>query len=244
MGIYYSLISVFSSPTSINNRNVHSINTRSKSLKNRRRRYKRHHLLNRFFLGSNHFCVRTQPHTCLFHEYYTLNSSRETLLPIYLQLSLPEYNSSTIIRPIECTIAIRRDSFKLIHCYEDWYSIDFIFDADRPVEIYSMSFCFKKLVFPIKFFIFLVYFMAHEVNKNNNETLSYVCCTKINPLDTFKQYHAFTRPAGHGQIFSSIQHDIRFQLSALNEEHYGCSMTNRLYPVVVVCRAINTELTR
>jgi hypothetical protein len=137
MGIYYSLISVFSSPTSINNRNVHSINTRSKSLKNRRRRYKRHHLLNRFFLGSKHFLINTQPNTCLFNDYYNLNSRRDLLNPVQLQISLPEINQPTIIRPVQCTIAIRRDSLKLIYCYDDYYSIDFIFDADRPVQIYS-----------------------------------------------------------------------------------------------------------
>ena len=86
--------------------------------------------------------------------------------------------------------------------------------------------------------------MAHEVNTNNQGSLSYMCCTKTNQLDTFKQSYAFNRPAGHGQIFSSIQHDIGFPLSALNEEHYGCTMTNRLYPIVIVCKAINTELIR
>jgi hypothetical protein len=84
--------------------------------------------------------------------------------------------------------------------------------------------------------------MAHEVNTNNNGSLSYICCKKINQVDTFKQYYAFIRPAGHGQIFSSIKHDIRFPLSALNEEHYRCTMTNRLYPIVIICKAINTEL--
>jgi hypothetical protein len=142
MGIYSSLISVFSSPTSTHNRNVHSI-TRLKSLKKRRRRHKRHHLLNRFFLGSNHFFMNnnnnTQTPTCLFHEYYTLNSSRDTLLPVHLNLSLPELNHPTILSPIQCTIAIRRESLKLIHCHENFYSIDFIFDADRPVQIYSKS---------------------------------------------------------------------------------------------------------
>jgi hypothetical protein len=140
MGIYYSLISVFSSPTSTHNRNVHSI-TRLKSLKKRRRRHKRHHLLNRFFLGSNHFFINnnTQTSPCLFHEYYTLNSSRDTL-PVHLNLSLPELNHSTMVSPIQCTIAIRRDSLKLIHCHDDFYSIDFVFDADRPVQIYSKRF--------------------------------------------------------------------------------------------------------
>ena len=142
MGIYYSLMSVFSSPASTTNASVHGSNrlehrTRSKSLKKRRRRHKRHHLLNRFFLGTNHFSVNTQPQTCLFHEYYTLNSSRETLLPVHLHLALPEYNQSTVLCPIQCTVAIRRDSLKLIHCYDDWCSIDFIFDADRPVQLYS-----------------------------------------------------------------------------------------------------------
>jgi hypothetical protein len=148
MGIYYSLISGFSSPTSTNNRNAHSI-IRLKSQNKRRHRHKRHHLLNRFFLGSSHFFVNT--HTCLFHEYYTLNSSRETLLPVHLHLSLPELNHSTIIRPIQCTIAIRRDSLTLIHSYEDWYSIDFTFDADRPVEIYG-----KLFLCTFKFDLFFV----------------------------------------------------------------------------------------
>jgi len=84
--------------------------------------------------------------------------------------------------------------------------------------------------------------MVHELNTNNNGTLSYICCTKTNQLDTFKQYYAFVRPAGHRQRFSSIKHDIRFPLSALNEEHYGCTITNRLYPIVIICKAINAEL--
>lgn len=136
MGIYYSLISVFSSPTSTNNRDAHSI-IRLKSLKKRRRRHKRHHLLNHFFLGASHFFVNRQTHTCLFHEYYTLNSSSDTLSPVNLHLSLPESNHTAIIRPIKCTVAIRRDSLKLIHYDDDWYTIDFMFDADRPIEIYS-----------------------------------------------------------------------------------------------------------
>lgn len=146
MGIYYSLVSVFSpsTSTSTHNANVHSANRlehriRSKSLKKRRRRHKRHHLLNRFFLGSNHFSVNAQPHTCLFHEYYTLNSSRETLQPVHLQLSLPESNRATVLSPIQCSMAIRRDSLKLIHHTEDSYSIDFTFDADRPFQLYSKS---------------------------------------------------------------------------------------------------------
>jgi hypothetical protein len=84
--------------------------------------------------------------------------------------------------------------------------------------------------------------MVHEVNKNNNGSLSYICCKKTNQLDTFKQYYAFIQPAGYGQRFSSIKHDIRFPLSALDEEHYGCTITSRLYPIVIVCKAINTEL--
>lgn len=136
MGIYYSLISAFSSPTSTHHRNVQSI-TRLKSLKKRRRRQKRHHLLNRFFLGANHFSIKSQSHTCLFHEHYTLNSSRDTLAPVHLNLSAPESNQPTVLSPIQCSIAIRRDSLKLIHCEEDFYSIDFIFDADRPVQIYG-----------------------------------------------------------------------------------------------------------
>ncbi|UJR35761.1 hypothetical protein I4U23_028509 [Adineta vaga] len=222
MGIYYSLISVFSSPTSTPNRNAHAI-TRSKSLNKRRRQHKRHHLLNRFFLGSTHYFVNTQIHTCLFHEHYTLNSNHDILSPVHLQLSLSEVNHSTIIRPIQCSIAIRRDSLKLIHCSDDLYEIDFIFDADRPVQLY-------------------IYFMAHEMITNNHGSLSYICCTKLNKFDTFQQYYAFNFPAGYGQKFSSIQHNIRFSLSTLNEEHYGCKITNRLCPIVIVCKAINVEL--
>ncbi|CAF4532500.1 unnamed protein product, partial [Rotaria magnacalcarata] len=108
MGIFYSLISAFSSPTSTNNRDAHSV-LRLKSLKKRRRRHKRHHLLNHFFLGANHFFVNRQTHTCLFHEYYTLNSSSDTLSPVNLHLSLPEstLTTTTTIHPIKCTIAIR-----------------------------------------------------------------------------------------------------------------------------------------
>ncbi|CAF3891382.1 unnamed protein product [Rotaria magnacalcarata] len=224
MGIFYSLISAFSSPTSTNNRDAHSV-LRLKSLKKRRRRHKRHHLLNHFFLGANHFFVNRQTHTCLFHEYYTLNSSSDTLSPVNLHLSLPEstLTTTTTIHPIKCTIAIRRDSLKLIHFDDDWYTIDFIFDADRPVEIY-------------------IYFMAHEIHAHNIGSLSYMCCTKTKQSATFEQYHAFSRPAGHGQVFSSVKHDIRFPLSVVNEEHYGCTMAERLYPIVIVCKAINTKL--
>jgi hypothetical protein len=167
----------------------------------------------------------TQTPTCLFHEYYTLNSSRDTLLPVHLNLSLPELNHPTILSPIQCTIAIRRESLKLIHCQENFYSIDFIFDADRPVQIY-------------------IYFMVHEVNTNNNGSLSYICCTKTEQLNTFKQYYAFIRPAGHGQRFSAIKHDIQFPLGALNEEQYECTISNRLYPIVIICKAINAEIIR
>lgn len=142
MGIYYSLMSVFSSPTSTHNSNVHSNSRlehriRSKSLKKRRRRHKRHHLFNRFFLGQNQFSTNNQLQTCLFHEHYTLNSSRETLVPVHLQLTLPETSHPTILSPIQCTMAVRRDSLKLIHCHDDFYSIDFTFDADRPFQLYS-----------------------------------------------------------------------------------------------------------
>lgn len=225
MGIYYSLTSVFSSPTSTNDRNIHTL-SRSKSLKKRRRRHKRHHLLNRFFLGSNHFILNSQTHTCLFHEYYTLNSNHQTLSPVNINLVLPELNrSTTILSPIQCTIAIRRDSLKLIQCHDEQYSIDFIFDADRPVQIY-------------------IYFMVHEMHSQNQGSLSYKCCNKINQSDTFKQYYAFTRPAGYGQKFSSIKHDIQFSLSVFDEEQYGCKITDRLYPIVIICKSITSEITR
>lgn len=89
-------------------------------------------------MGSKHFLSNTQLNTCLFNDYYYLNSRRDLLNPVQLQISLPEVNHPTITRPIQCTIAIRRDSLKLIHCYDDFYSVDFTFDADRPVQIYSM----------------------------------------------------------------------------------------------------------
>jgi hypothetical protein len=135
MGIYYSLISFFSSSRDTNHANV---NTNTKSKKRRRRRHKRHNLLNRFFLGSKHFLSNTEPNTCLFNDYYYLNSRRDLLNPVQLQISLPEKNQPTITQPVQCTIAIRRDSLKLIHCEGDYYSIDFTFDADRPVQIFGM----------------------------------------------------------------------------------------------------------
>lgn len=84
--------------------------------------------------------------------------------------------------------------------------------------------------------------MAHEMITNNHSSLSYVCCTKLNQLDTFKQYYAFTCPPGYGQAFSELHHDIRFPLTALSEEHYGCKITNRLYPLVIVCKAMSADL--
>ena len=84
--------------------------------------------------------------------------------------------------------------------------------------------------------------MVHEVHTSNHGTLSYICCKKMHQLDTFKQYYAFIRTAGYGQRFSSIKHDIRFRLSDLDERNYKCAITNRLYPIVIVCKAINTDL--
>lgn len=86
--------------------------------------------------------------------------------------------------------------------------------------------------------------MVHEVNGNNHGSLSYICCAKSDQANTFKQYYAFIRPAGHGQRFSELKHDIRFPLVALNEEYYGCDRSNRLYPIVIVCKAVNTDLIR
>ena len=45
-----------------------------------------------------------------------------------------------------------------------------------------------------------------------------------------------------GKDSHQLKHDIRFPLAALTEEHYGCAMKDRLYPVVIVCKAINAEL--
>jgi hypothetical protein len=84
--------------------------------------------------------------------------------------------------------------------------------------------------------------MVHEQYTNNNGSLSYVCCIKSSHLDTFKQCYAFNRSAGYGQIFSSIPNNIRFPLSILNENHHTCTIKNRVYPIVIVCREINSEL--
>ncbi len=84
--------------------------------------------------------------------------------------------------------------------------------------------------------------MVHELYTNNNGSLSYISCTKTSHLDTFKRSYTFNRPAGHGQIFSTIPNDIRFPLSVLNETHHNCTIKNRVYPIVIVCREINSEL--
>lgn len=145
MGVYYSLTSIFSSTTESNHINVQS---NSKSKKRRRRRHKQNNLLNRFFLGSKYFFINTQPNTCIFNDYYYSNTKKDVVNPVHLQISLPESNQSTVIRPVQCTIAIRRDSLKLIHCYDDYYSLDFTFDADRAVQISSMfTFCIAKFTF-------------------------------------------------------------------------------------------------
>ncbi|CAF0847175.1 unnamed protein product [Adineta ricciae] len=222
MGIYYSLISNFSSPTEPTAPNVRM---NSKLRKRRRRRHKRHHLLNQFFLGSKQFLVNTQPNTCLFHEYYHLNTRKESINPIQLHISFPDNHESTVIRPVQCTVAIRRDSLKLVHCQDDFYTIDFIFDADRPVQIY-------------------IYLMAHEVSTSNNGSLSYVCCNQLTDSDTVKRAYVFNRPAGHGQLFSLISDDIRFPLSLLNDDHHSCTVKTRVYPIVIVCRELTSEITK
>ena len=84
--------------------------------------------------------------------------------------------------------------------------------------------------------------MAHEITTQNNGLVSYVCCTQIDQSDIFKQYYAFIRPAGYGQKFSSIKHDIQFPLTIFNEEQYGCTIKDQLYPIIIICKAINIEL--
>lgn len=133
MGIFYSLLAFFSPATA--SRSAH---VQTKSKKRRHRRRKRHHLLNRFFLGSKHFFSQTQPQTCLFNDYYYLNSRRDLSSAVQLQISLPDAHQSTIVKPIECTMAVRRDSLKLVQCENDLCTVDFIFDADCPVQILSM----------------------------------------------------------------------------------------------------------
>ena len=86
--------------------------------------------------------------------------------------------------------------------------------------------------------------MAHEMHTQNQGALSYICCNKINQSDTFKQYYAFSRSAGYGQKFSSIKHDIQFPLSIFNEEQYRCKITHRLYPIVIICKSITSEIAR
>lgn len=86
--------------------------------------------------------------------------------------------------------------------------------------------------------------MAHEVYSSNNGSLSYISCKKSSYLSTLKQYYVFNRPAGHGQIFSSIPNDIRLPLSVLNESHHDCTIKTRVYPIVIVCREINFSLNK
>lgn len=93
-------------------------------------------------------------------------------------------------------------------------------------------------------FIFQVYFMAHEVYTNHSGSLSYISCKKSNQSNKFKQYYVFNRDAGHGQIFSSVPNDIRLPLSALNGNHHNCTIKSRVYPIVIVCREINSFLTK
>lgn len=135
MGLVTSLASFFSS----SNEQTPVV---VKSKKRRHRRHKRHHLLNRFFLGSKHFLSHTQPQACLFNDYYYLNSRRDLTSSVQLQISLPEHHQqqqNNVLQPIQCSIAIRRDSLKLIQCENDLYTIDFIFDANYPVQILSIE---------------------------------------------------------------------------------------------------------
>lgn len=215
MGIVSSLASFFSS----SNERTH---VHIKSKKRRHRRPKRHHLLNRFFLGSKHFLSHTQPQTCLFNDYYYLNSRRDLSSSVQLQISLPENQQINILRPIQCTIAIRRDSLKLIQCEKNLYTIDFIYDANYPVQI-------------------LIHFLAHEQYMNDNGSLSYVCC---NQSESIKYSYAFDRPAGHGQVFSSIDHQIRIPLEILTENHHNCTLKTRVYPIVIICREMNFNIVK
>ena len=109
----------------------------SSNTKTKPRKRRRHHLFNRFFVGSKHFFSPTPLNTCLFNDNYFFKSKRTLFQPVQLQISLPESNQSITTHPIQCTIAIRKDSVKLIRSSDDLYSIDFIFDADRPVQIFS-----------------------------------------------------------------------------------------------------------
>jgi hypothetical protein len=113
------------------------------------------------------------------------------------------------------------------------------------IVLYKSSVCCIFYLYSNKFFLFFsVYFLVHESYTNNNGSLSYVCCTKLSHLDTFKQCYAFNRSAGHGQIFSSIPNDIHFPLSILNENHHNCTIKSRVYPIVIVCREINSQILR
>lgn len=101
-------------------------------------RIKSNNLFNRFFLGSKNFFSPNQLNTCLFHDDYSLKSSkRQSCHSVPLQMSLSPTNQPILTHPIQCTIAIRRDSLKLIHYPDELVSIDFIFDADRPIQIFS-----------------------------------------------------------------------------------------------------------
>lgn len=83
--------------------------------------------------------------------------------------------------------------------------------------------------------------MAHEIWASNSGALSYVCCEQNSHSHAFQRAYAFNRPAGYGQVFSSLPNDVRFPLSLMSEQRFYCSCKTRTYPIVIVCREINDD---
>lgn len=78
--------------------------------------------------------------------------------------------------------------------------------------------------------------MAHEQYSTNNGSLSYTCCSK-----SPEQCYVFNRSAGYGQVFSDVPNDLRVPLSIFTDPHPNCTMKTRVYPIVIVCRELNTR---
>ncbi|CAF0762364.1 unnamed protein product [Didymodactylos carnosus] len=208
MGIFHSFSSVFYGAGE-RQRITDNVLLVSPSQKKGKRylRTNSHQLSNNFFLGGKQFKFNLRPYTCLFNDDCLINQSH----PIEFQLSKP---SRTIepIQAIKCQLAIRRDTLKLIHLYDDWYTIEFLFDCETPVQIY-------------------IYFFSHE---SLNQGLKYTCCTKTS--DIFKQYYSFTFNRGYQQLFS--KKNVRFTISVMKKSF--CSTPT--IPIVIICRSMDYDM--
>ena len=83
--------------------------------------------------------------------------------------------------------------------------------------------------------------MAHEQYSPNHGSLSYISCQQS---DAFQRTYIFDRSAGYGQMFSSVTNDVRFPLSIFTELHQNCTMKTRIYPIVILCREMNTDVVK